>query len=120
MHNSFAHGAQKTSVDSLIQKLESQGAPPNERVQIKMVTTEPDGAKKERVMTITRKTEDETRVLVRLLQPSDLKGLSLLTVAAKGGKEEQWLYLRPTKNLAAFSAQTKRVSFWIPKSLLKT
>lgn len=111
MHNTFAHGASKTSVEDLIKKLESQGAPPNERVQLKMVIQEADGSKKERVLTITRKTEAETRVLVRLMQPSDLKGLSLLTVAAKGGKEEQWLYLPSDKKSRRILGSNKKGKF---------
>lgn len=111
VHNSFAHGASKTSIEDLLKKVESQGAPPNERVQLKMVIQESDGSKKERVLTITRKTEDETRVLVRLLQPSDLKGLSLLTVAAKGGKEEQWLYLPSDKKSRRILGSNKKGKF---------
>ncbi len=115
MHNTFAHGAPKageakTSIQDLLKQIESQGAPPNERVQLKMQIEDADGSKKERVLTITRKNEGEVRVLVRLMQPSDLKGLSLLTVASKG-KEEQWLYLPSDKKSRRILGSNKKGKF---------
>lgn len=111
MHNTFAHGANKTTIEDLLKQIESQGAPPNERVQLKMIIQEADGSKKERVLTIARKNEGEVRVLVRLLQPADLKGLSLLTVAGKGKAEEQYLYLPSDKKSRRILGSNKKGKF---------
>jgi len=109
-HNSYASGASQMSVEDLLKQVEKQGAPPNERVQLKMVIQDSDGSKKERVLSIIRKNDGEVRVLLRLLQPSDLKGLSLLTVASKG-KEDQWLYLPSDKKSRRILGSNKKGKF---------
>lgn len=109
-HNSYASGANKTSVQDILKQIEAQSQPSSERVQLKMVIEESDGSKKERVLSILRKGGDEVRVLVRLLKPSDLKGLSLLTVASKG-KEDQWLYLPSDKKSRRILGSNKKGKF---------
>ncbi len=111
LHNSYASGA-GTDVATLLKEIEVKGAPPSERVQLKMVIQDADGTKKTRVISILRKNDkpSEGRALVRLLQPSDLKGLSLLTVAGDG-KEDQWLYLPSDKKSRRILGSNKKGKF---------
>lgn len=111
MHNTFA-AEPATNVQQLLKEVEDKGAPPSERVQLKMVIQDADGGKKERVLSILRKNvkPSEGRALVRLLQPSDLKGLTLLTVAG-GGKEDQWLYLPSDKKSRRILGSNKKGKF---------
>lgn len=107
-HSAYAANA---NVADILKNVEQRAAPPNERVEIKMVIQEPDGAKKERVLTILRKNEGtEPRALIRLQKPSDLKGLSLLTVSSKG-KEDQWLYLPSDKKSRRILGSNKKGKF---------
>lgn len=105
--SSFAAGE---NVDQILKSVEQKLAPPNERVSLKMVIQDSDGSKKERVLTILRKNDKGNRALIRLLQPSDLKGLSLLTVA-EGGKEDQWLYLPSDKKSRRILGSNKKGKF---------
>lgn len=106
--HTYAAGA--TDVQAILKAVEEKAAPPNERVQLKMIIQEADGSKKERVLSIMRKNDKGARALVRILQPSDLKGLSLLTVA-EGGKEEQHLYLPSDKKSRRILGSNKKGKF---------
>ncbi len=98
-------------VNKILKSVEERSAPPNERVQLKMIIQESDGSKKERVLTILRKNEGkEPRALIRLQKPNDLKGLSLLTVASDG-KEDQWLYLPSDKKSRRILGSNKKGKF---------
>lgn len=98
-------------VAEILKNVEQRAAPPNERVQIKMVIQESDGSKKERVLSILRKNEgNEPRALIRLQKPSDLKGLTLLTIATDG-KEDQWLYLPSDKKSRRILGSNKKGKF---------
>jgi hypothetical protein len=100
-------------VNKILKTIEANGAPPNERVNLKMIIQEADGGKKIRELTILRKSgsaSDGARALVRLQKPSDLKGLSLLTVV-KSGKEEQYLYLPSDKKSRRILGSSKRGQF---------
>jgi hypothetical protein len=102
--------AATTDVKSVLKSVEERTAPPNERVQLKMIIQEPGGAKKERELSILRKNEGEPRALIRLQKPSDLKGLSLLTVSS-GDKEDQWLYLPSDKKSRRILGSNKKGKF---------
>ncbi|MGE4131003.1 MAG: outer membrane lipoprotein-sorting protein [Bdellovibrionales bacterium] len=106
--SNLAHAA--TNVKDLLDKVEAQSAPPNERVQLRMVIQESDGTKKERVLSLLRKNEGEPRALIRLQKPADLKGLSLLTVS-EGDKEDQWLYLPSDKKSRRILGSNKKGKF---------
>ncbi len=106
----YSFAAPPTDVKTLLEDVERKSAPPSERVQLKMVIQESDGSKKERQLTILRKNEGEARALIRLQKPSDLKGLSLLTVS-EGGKEDQWLYLPSDKKSRRILGSSKRGKF---------
>lgn len=106
----YTIAAPKSDVKTILDNVEKRSAPPNERVQLKMVIQESDGSKKERQLTILRKNEGEARALIRLQKPSDLKGLSLLTVS-EGGKEDQWLYLPSDKKSRRILGSSKKGKF---------
>jgi hypothetical protein len=108
-HNSYAAGAGK-DVQTILKAVEDKAAPPNERVELAMTIQESDGSKKQRELTILRKNSGEARALIRLSKPSDLKGLSLLTVAS-GGKEDQWLYLPSDKKSRRILGSNKKGKF---------
>lgn len=109
-HKSEAASSQGLSVEAILKKVESTSAPPNERVDLKMTIEEADGSKKERELTILRKNGAGARALVRLNQPADLKGLSLLTIS-EGGKEDQYLYLPSDKKSRRILGSNKKGKF---------
>lgn len=98
------------NVDDVLKQVEAKSAPPNERVDLRMVIQEADGTKKDRELTIIRKSDGGARALIRLQKPSDLKGLSLLTVS-NSGKEEQYLYLPSDKKSRRILGSSKRGKF---------
>jgi hypothetical protein len=104
------HAFAAENVNDILHLVEKKSAPPNERVELKMVIQEADGSKKERDLSITRKGEGGARALIRLSQPSDLKGLALLTVS-KGDKEEQYLYLPSDKKSRRILGSSKHGKF---------
>lgn len=106
----YSFAAPAADVKEILENVEKKAAPPSERVQIKMVIQEADGSKKERQLTILRKNEGEARALIRLQKPSDLKGLSLLTVSS-GEKEDQWLYLPSDKKSRRILGSSKKGKF---------
>lgn len=106
----YTYAAPAGDVKQILKNVEEKSAPPNERVQLKMVIQESDGSKKERQLTILRKNEGEPRALIRLQKPSDLKGLSLLTVSS-GNKEDQWLYLPSDKKSRRILGSSKKGKF---------
>jgi hypothetical protein len=102
--------AQAENVQKILQEIEAKAAPPNERVNLRMVIQEADGTKKTRELTILRKNQGGSRALIRLQSPVDLKGLSLLTVT-NSGKEEQYLYLPSDKKSRRILGSSKRGKF---------
>ncbi len=84
------------SAESLLKKVKALTSPPNETAEIEMTIIEPDGSKKSRNLTIMRKNSDSQKALVRIQKPSDLRGVSLLSIS-DGDKDDQWLYLPSSK-----------------------
>jgi len=98
------------NVDEILKAVEAKAAPPSERVNMQMVIQESDGMKKTRELTILRKNEKNSRALIRLHTPVELKGLSLLTVSS-GTKEEQYLYLPSDKKSRRILGSGKKGKF---------
>jgi hypothetical protein len=98
------------NVEAILRQVQDKASPPNERVDLKMIVQESDGLKKVRELSITRKNDSSARALIRLQKPSDLKGLSLLTVA-NGSKEEQYLYLPSDKKSRRILGSSKKGKF---------
>ena len=97
-------------INTILKGVQTNTAPPNERVFLKMTIGEADGSTKVRELTIIRKNEGGARALIRLNKPSDLKGLSLLTVT-NAGKEEQYLYLPSDKKSRRILGSNKKGKF---------
>jgi len=107
----YANGAQPSrDIKSILKEVERKAAPPYERVDLRMVIQESDGSQKERGLSIIRKNDSGARALIRLTQPADLKGLSLLTVNSDG-KEDQWLYLPSDKKSRRILGSNKNGKF---------
>lgn len=69
----------------------------NEEARVVMKIIEPDGSTKERELALRRVgAQQEQRILVRIVAPPDLKGMSLLSVVEKDA-ENQWIYFPSTK-----------------------
>lgn len=85
-----------SNANALLKDIAAKNEIPNEEAKIRMKIQEADGSKKERLMTIKKKSKKEKMALVRLLSPNDLKGVGLLTLH-KGTSENQWLYLPSEK-----------------------
>lgn len=98
------------TVANILKTVEAKGAPPNERVDLKMLISESDGSEKTRELSILRKNQGGARAMIRLQKPADLKGLSLLTVA-NSGKEEQYLYLPSDKKSRRILGSSKKGKF---------
>ena len=102
--------SKKLTAEQILKKVEKNTSPPYESVEMKMKTKEPDGSTKERLVRIKRMNKAEQKALVRLLAPSDLKGLALLTVN-KGSDEDQWLYLPSSKRTRRIIGSNKKGRF---------
>ena len=98
------------TVETILKTVETKAAPPSERVALRMIVQEADGVKKVRELTILRKNAGGSRSLIRLQKPSDLRGLSLLTVST-GGKESQYLYLPSDKKSRPILGSNKKGKF---------
>lgn len=69
----------------------------NEEARVVMKIIEPDGSTKDRELALRRVgAQQEQRILVRIVAPPDLKGMSLLSVVEKN-TENQWIYFPSTK-----------------------
>ena len=93
---SFSNSIEATknlTAQEILSKVEKRLSTPNENMTLKMKISAADGTNKERTLRIKRKnTEQQQRALVKLLAPSELRGVSVLSVH-EGEEENQWLYL---------------------------
>ena len=85
----------------ILKKAEKQITSKFETANVKLRIIESDGSKKDRDLTIKRKSGSKNYVLARLDDPADLRGTAFLSVISTG-KEDQWLYLPSSK-------QTRRI-----------
>lgn len=108
--SAFGARAADLSAEDVLKQVEIRSSPPQESVEMKMVTTEPGGSAKERWMSILRKNGKEQKALVRLQKPSDLKGLALLSVNS-ATKEDQWLYLPSAKKTRRILGSSSKGKF---------
>lgn len=108
-----------TSVDSsageealeILKKIEKANSNANEQAEIKMKIQEPDGSVKERSLVIKKKSTNDQKAMVKLLSPTDLKGIGLLTIAKKSDDENQWLYLPSEKRSRRITGSNKKGRF---------
>jgi outer membrane lipoprotein-sorting protein len=107
---SFDLMAAENAMD-ILKKIEKANSNANERAEIQMKIQEPDGSVKERSLVIKKKSSGEQKAMVKLLSPSDLKGIGLLTVAKKSDDENQWLYLPSEKRSRRITGSNKKGRF---------
>ncbi|MCB0390495.1 MAG: outer membrane lipoprotein-sorting protein [Bdellovibrionales bacterium] len=98
------------NADKLLNKVQSLTSPPNETVEVQMNIIEPDGSKKLRSLTIKRKNSNAQKALIKITEPTDLKGVSLLSIS-EGKSEDQWLYLPSTKRARRIVGSGKKGRF---------
>lgn len=103
--------ASAPNVQDILKKIEKTNMSPYEQVEIKMKIHEPDGAVKERVLSIKKKSDKEQKAMVKLISPTDLKGVGLLTVSSGKGEEDQWLYLPSEKRSRRIVGSNKKGRF---------
>jgi hypothetical protein len=104
--------AAELDADEIFKKVEKAGSVPSEEVQMKMNIIEPDGAVKPRDLIVRKKQKGaEQKALVKILSPSDLKGVGLLTIKDGSGAEDQWLYLPSEKKSRRIIGSGKKKKF---------
>lgn len=81
----------------------------DEEFQVSMKTTEADGSSKERLMHLWRMSpvKNDHSLVVRMLQPQDLKGTALLATL-KGNQEDKWIYLPSSKQTRRLTGESGR------------
>jgi hypothetical protein len=79
--------------------------------EIKMKIQEPDGSLKERSLLVKKKKEIELKVLIKLMAPTDLKGVGLLSVVEKDGSAKQWFFYPSEKTSRRISDTNKKDRF---------
>ncbi|MBC7370008.1 MAG: outer membrane lipoprotein-sorting protein, partial [Bdellovibrionaceae bacterium] len=96
------------TIEKIGQEISSRLNAKDEEFTVKMKVIEADNTSKERDMKITRLSpgKKEHYVLVRMQEPKDLRGTSLLATY-KDGKEERWLYLPSSKQTRRLAAGNK-------------
>lgn len=109
---SYSHpvNAAALSAGQILKNVQRSSSPPYETAKLKMTIEESDGSKKERELTLVRRNGKDARALIRLLKPSDLEGLTLLTIS-KGKEEDQWLYLPSEKKKRRILGSNKKGKF---------
>ncbi len=105
-YGSIARSA--TDAMDILNKVAKTGTNTNEQAEIKMKIQEPDGTVRERSLLIKKK---DQKAMVKLLSPSDLKGVGLLTVSKKANDEDQWLYLPAEKRSRRITGSNKKGRF---------
>ncbi len=97
-----------TDAMDILNKVAKANTNINEQAEIKMKIQEPDGSVRERSLLIKKK---DQKAMVKLLSPSDLKGVGLLTVSKQANDEDQWLYLPNEKRSRRITGSNKKGRF---------
>ncbi len=107
VYGSITKAATPDAMD-ILNKVAKAGTTANEQAEIKMKIQEPDGSVRERSLLIKKK---QQKAMVKLLSPSDLKGVGLLTVSKQANDEDQWLYLPTEKRSRRITGSNKKGRF---------
>jgi uncharacterized protein len=106
-----ALAATADSAKTILDKVSKNVNAKDEVATLKMVIVEADGTKKTRELEIRRKGHDESqKVLVKIEAPTDLKGISLLSVS-KGKDSDQWMYSPASKQTRRIQSSKRNSSF---------
>lgn len=106
-----AERAHAVTVEEIMDKMKNAGRSPSEQVTMKMTTKESDGSTKVRTMVIKRKNGKEQKALVKILSPSDLKGVGLLTTVSASKEQSQYLFLPSEKRARRVVSSNKKGRF---------
>ena len=109
--SSMAAPAQSLNADQILKEVEKRVSSNSESAKIVMTIGEANGSSKTREIEIRRKSGEDTKVMVKLESPADLRGTALLSVGGKGQSEDQWLYLPSTKQTRRIVSSNKSSSF---------
>jgi outer membrane lipoprotein-sorting protein len=107
---SKASDPQPPSADQILKEVEKRIRAQDESAAVHLTIFEVSGSSKSRSLQIQRKSDQTQKVLVRLNQPSDLKGTALLSIGNEN-KQDQWLYLPSSKQTRRISGGNKNGNF---------
>ncbi|MBI2524436.1 MAG: outer membrane lipoprotein-sorting protein [Candidatus Rokubacteria bacterium] len=102
----------QTALDIMRKQRDLQRVKDEQEVQQMDVINKAGVAKQRRVVrhTLTDK-RDLSKILLRFLAPRDVENTGLLTWEAKGGDDDQWLYLPATKKVKRIASSGKKNRF---------
>ena len=102
----------QTALDIMRKQRDLQRVKDEQEVQQMDVVSKSGVAKQRRVAryTITDR-QDLSKILLRFLAPRDVENTGLLTWEAKGGDDDQWLYLPATKKVKRIASSGKKNRF---------
>lgn len=93
------HEATGENLEARFQKALKQFQAKDEEAQVKLTIIEADGSQLVREVQLQRAgAASEQRLLARIMAPSDLKGMGLLSIVTKDN-ENQWVYLPSSKQV---------------------
>ena len=110
LNMSPAEASKTATADQLIKRVQKNNNVPYEKAEVKMTINERDGSKKTRHIIIKKANGNESRSLVKLEKPADLRGVGLLSVKS-GEDESQWLYLPSEKRSRRIVSSNKSGRF---------
>ncbi len=102
----------QTALDIMRKQRDLQRVKDEQEVQQMDVINKAGVAKQRRVVrhTLTDR-QDLSKILLRFLAPRDVENTGLLTWEAKGGDDDQWLYLPATKKVKRIASSGKKNRF---------
>ena len=102
----------QTALDIMRKQRDLQRVKDEQEVQQMDVINKAGVAKQRRVVrhTLTDR-QDLSKILLRFLAPRDVENTGLLTWEAKGGEDDQWLYLPATKKVKRIASSGKKNRF---------
>ncbi len=97
----------------IMEKDEQQNKGEDEFNKTLMVLVNKRGQERKRKMEYYSKTgkDDNDKILIRFLEPSDVKGVGLLTIEYSDRDDDQWLYLPALKKVRRISSSDQGDSF---------
>jgi hypothetical protein len=108
-----AHAADKLTVDEIIKKAVHSVYSGNEESTYTMKLAGPDGAEAPRKMKVAfRRTGDESgKLMIKFLEPADIRGTALLSIAEKDKNPDQWIYLPALKKVRRIKGGNENEAF---------
>lgn len=104
-------GQSAPSMDDIIKRMQAANKVPSELMELNMKIEEADGTVKNRSMVIKRKSGKEQKAMVKLLEPTNLKGFGLLTLISANKEQSQYLYVPSEKRSRRLVGSNKKGRF---------